>query len=124
MKNFKFFDTWMSIILITVFLIASVINMDETFIYGYFVVGGWQIISMVIHAINGWFTAKGSIRILYHWVVAIVIALTILGLLVYPILYLMLFILLFAAPIMAIVYTTICYDETYRKMVRPLDLIK
>ncbi|MEO5941935.1 MAG: hypothetical protein ABIP30_03155 [Ferruginibacter sp.] len=124
MKKFKIIDTWISIILITGFLLTSLIKRDETFIYGYFVIGGWQVISMIIHGINGWFTNKGSGRFAYHCLVAVIIGLSLLGALVYPVLYLVMIVMIFSAPIMAIGYTMMCYKEVYVKMQRPLALLK
>ena len=58
MKKFKQADYFISLLLILVFVIISFINQDITWIVGYFVVGGWQVISMIIHAFFGWFTVK------------------------------------------------------------------
>ena len=62
MKTFKKTDFWISCLLITGFIIASLIRMDSTLIIGYFTVGGWHVISMVVHSLNRWFTEKGSAR--------------------------------------------------------------
>lgn len=124
MKKFKIIDTWISIILITGFLLTSLIKRDQTFIYGYFVVGAWQIISMIIHGINGWFTNKGGKRYTYHFIVITLICFSLIGLLFYPFLMLVLVVLIFAAPFMAVAYTMMCYKEVYVKMQRPLALLK
>ncbi len=50
MKKFKKIDAWVSAVLIIGFAVPSFINQDATFIIGYFVVGGWQVISMLLHA--------------------------------------------------------------------------
>ena len=62
MKKLKEADMWISIVLIAGFTAASLINRDYTFIIGYFVVGGWQVISMIIHVFNKWFTEKWGSR--------------------------------------------------------------
>jgi hypothetical protein len=124
MKIFKLIDTWTSMALIFIFLVLSVAWGGTTLLTGYFVVGGWQVISMIVHAVNGWFCYEGGKRLVYHWVVAITIMVALLGFLVYPLLYFVLLALLFAAPFMAIYYTMICYEEVYVKMRRPLDLLK
>ena len=62
MKKFKKIDVWISIILITGFAIATLINRDNTFMLGYFVVGGWQVISMVVHVYYHSFTEKKGTR--------------------------------------------------------------
>ena len=124
MKKFKEVDAWISIILITGFAIATIINRDYTFLIGYFVVGGWQAISMIIHANKGWFTENNSKRYKYHWIVVITCMVVLLGIAIYPLLFYTLIVLLLVAPFMAIYYTWLCYQEVYIKMKRPLDLLK
>ena len=124
MKTFKLIDVWISAGLIIVFTFVSLIRADSTFFIGYFVTGAWQVVSMLAHAFTGWFCEKGGARINYHWAVLIIMVVTLLGLVVYPLLYLLLFVLLFAAPVMAVGYTYICYQEVYVKMKRPLDFLK
>ena len=124
MKTFKKTDLWISCLLITVFTIVSLVRMDSTFIIGYFTVGGWHVISMIVHAVNGWFTQKGSSRYIYHWIVFGIFALTALGFIVFYLLIIIMYIMLFAAPFMAVFYTWLCYDEVYVKMQRPITLLK
>ncbi len=124
MKKFKQMDAWISIILIIVFTMLSLIRLDDTFLIGYFVVGGWQVISMIIHAVNGWFCEKGSKRYRYHWIVGITLLTVLLGLGIYPLLFIILLVLLFIAPLMAVWYCWLCYEEVYVKMQRPLSLLK
>lgn len=124
MKKFKQTDYVISLLLILTFVVMSFINQDITWIVGYFVVGGWQVISMIIHAFFGWFNVKNSRRYVYQYIVLIIIVLALLGLIVEPILVLLAFPMLFAAPVMAIYYTWICYEEVYVKMQRPLFFLK
>ncbi len=124
MKKFKIFDTWTSLVLIVAVSIVSFIKLDYTFLIGYCIVGGWQMISMIVHAVNGWFTHRKAGRYYYHASVAILAAITLMGLLVYPVLWVVMVALLFAAPFMAIYYTWLCYDEVYVKMQRPLAALK
>jgi hypothetical protein len=116
MKTFKQIDLAISISLITGFFIAAVIKQDETFIIGYFVTGGWQVISMIVHAVDGTFAGKGTARYNYHWVVGVVIALSLLSLLLAKLeigvwLLVIFPILVFVAPLMAIYYSWLCGDE-------------
>jgi hypothetical protein len=124
MKRFKLIDTWISLVLIGVFLLLTLARRDYVFMIGYFVVGGWQVVSMLVHALNGWFCEEGGKRYVYHWVVVITIIMALLGLAIFPLLYLILVVLLFAAPFMAFYYTWICYEEVYVKMQRPLAMLK
>ncbi len=124
MKKFKIIDTWISIGLITVFTILSIIRLDYTFLIGYAVTGGWQMMSMLVHAIGGWFTHRKAGRYYYHAIVTGLAALSLLGLLLPPVLYTIMVWFLFAALPMAIYYTWLCYHEVYVKMQRPLAALK
>ena len=115
MRKFKKIDVWISIILITGFAIATIINRDYTFLLGYFVVGGWQVVSIVVHVYYHSFTQKKGIRRNYHWI-------TLISLITMPVG--SFWILLFIAPFMAVFYTWLCYREVYIKMRRPLAMLK
>jgi hypothetical protein len=119
MKTFKIIDVWISIGIIISFT-ALIIYQGRGFsiannllFTAYFVVGGWQVISMIIHAAAGCFTYGA--RYVYHWI-------TLMALITIPIG--SFWILLFTAPFMAVFYTWLCYREVYIKMKRPLELLK
>ena len=131
MKRFKVADFWMSVLLIGGFVIFGLITRDQRFCYGYFIVGGWQVISMAVHWYNRWFTRENQRRKFYH---RFVLMLSIGILLVsgasqlsdyffVPIL-LFLYLMLFIAPLMAVFYAGICYEETFNRMKRPMELLK
>ena len=115
MKKFKTIDFFISTMLITAFTIYCLIKRDESFFIAYFVVGGWQVISMLVHVFNGCFIYKGGSRYIYHWITLVSIITMPIG---------SIWILLFTAPFMAIYYTWLCYHEVYVKMQRPLALLK
>jgi len=110
MERFKKTDLIVSIALIIVCTIVSLLKNDETFIYCYFIVGGWQSISMVVHAVNGWFTRKKSTRVIYHWSVVLILLIAACTFII-PVFFFIFYIMLFAAPVMAICYTIMCYQE-------------
>ncbi len=124
MKKFKKTDCFISSLLIAGFTVMSFVNMDCTFIIGYFVVGGWQVLSMIVHAAFGWFTNGYSYRSIYQYLVLGIIVMALLGLIIKPFLFILAFPLLFAAPVMAIYYTWICYYELNTIMKRPLSYVK
>lgn len=124
MKKFKTIDCWVSIVLIITFLVYSLIRLDETFLYGYFVIGAWQCLSMLVHIWNGWFTSNPGARKNYHRAVIIILVLTLTGIVFGNLLYVIMVTLLFAAPLMAVYYTRLCYVELYVKMQRPLAQLK
>lgn len=116
MKQFKIIDFWVNILLIIGFAIISLIEKNFTFIYGYFIVGGWQVISMIIHRINKLIIPISKTRKVYHWITGFSIA----GMFTLVFFY----VLLFAAPIMAIFYTCLCGNEVFAKAKRPLAQLK
>lgn len=136
MKQFKIIDFWVSVGLILGFVFYGLYKKDVSFISGYFVVGGWQIISMLVHFFNHWFCSRRTKRYRYHITVMILVFLAVIVLCFYKLLfiyhllfliqllYYLLFALLFTAPFMAIFYTYLCYNEVHVKMKRPLDLLK
>ncbi len=124
MKTFKLVDVWVNVMLIAGFVIVSLIKMDATFIYGYFIVGAWQITSMLVHHYNSIFCAKGSIRAKYHKAVIVILCTALAGIVIPPLLYVLLVVMIFAAPVMAVCYTWLCYHEVYVKMQRPLSVLK
>lgn len=117
MKNFKIVDFWISVVLIigcTFFVLLSDEEWGAALVISYFIVGGWQVVSMTVHAVKGYFTKKAGSRLLYHWIVVSVVIL-------FP---LTMWILIYIAPVMAIFYTWLCYHETFLMMKRPMELLK
>ena len=124
MKRFKKTDFEISVILIIVCTAFAFLKGGASFFIGYVVVGAWQLISMLVHYYNDWFCEKGGKRLNYQTTVIVALSSAIVGLIISPIILIVAVVLLFAAPVMAIYYTWICYEETYIKMRRPLDLLK
>ncbi len=110
MKTYKLYDLLISTALIVIFLVISLLQKDHSFFIGYFVVGGWQLISMIVHIYYNWFTQQGGKRYYYSSAVFIILVIAALGFVIYPFL-LIFYVLLFAAPFMAVYYAWICYTE-------------
>lgn len=146
MRKFKIIDTIINILLIVGcslwiliseydafkkliakrFSIWVIVNEDDFFkkiTISYFVIGGWQVISMIVHAIKKSFCEAWSKRYIYHVITLVLIIIMLLGLLIYPLLFIYL-ILMYIAPFLAIYYTYLCYQETFIKPKRPMDLLK
>ena len=123
MKKFKQADVLISGVLIIASIGWAFTTYDERFFVGYFVVGGWQVVSMIVHTVMDWFCEKGTARSNYQWTVFLIIIVALLGFVIYPLL-IIYFLLLFLSPFMAIWYTWLCYNETYVKMRRPMALLK
>ncbi|MFN8244305.1 MAG: hypothetical protein U0X40_09670 [Ferruginibacter sp.] len=115
MKTFKTFDMWISIVLIGVYGALTLFSSSQYLLAGYFVVGGWQVISMLVHEFGRWFTHSTGQRRVYHWIALASVITLPMG---------AYWVLLFTAPFMAVYYTWICYEELYVKMRRPLSYLK
>jgi hypothetical protein len=124
MKIFKILDVYISITLMLTALMLLPFDGTYAFVCGYFILGSWHCVSMLVHAIKGWFVTKQFARINYHWTVAVVIVFAGLALLIKSLMMVLMVVMLIAGPIMAIIYTSICYKETFKFMKRPLDDLK
>jgi hypothetical protein len=89
--------------------------LSNYFLAGYFIVGGWQVISMIIHAVTKTFTHRSGKRYVYHWITFISVITMPMG---------SFWILFFTAPFMAVYYTWLCFDEVRKMNQRPLALLK
>ena len=116
MKKFKIADMWISTALIIASFIWLLFSFDlEHLVTTYVIVGGWQLISMGVHAVNRTFTSWPGIRVIYHWISVIMVVTIPLG---------SAWILVFVSPFMAIFYTWLCFYETCEKMRRPISYLK
>ncbi len=120
MKRFKQIDILVSAGLITGFTITCIFD-PGTIFTAYFITGGWQVLSMLVHAFAGWFTEKNSYRVQYHWISGLVITMGILTSII-PVFGIIYLIMLFGAPVMAIIYTLISYNEMKSLSKRPSDI--
>ena len=123
MKKFKQIDFLISCLLIVSSIVWAFVTLDYRFLVGYFVVGGWQLISMLVHVFMDWFSEKGTKRFNYQVAVLAIIIIGSLGFLISPLLVIY-FPLLFLSPFMAAWYAWLCYNETYVKMQRPMAFLK
>lgn len=129
MKKFKIVDCWVSAILITGSFIYGFISRNFNFIAGYFIVGGWQLISIATHYLTDTFIgkARNNYTKLIGWATVSLFSLFIVALAwepLYGLLLIALLLVLIISPLMAIYYTYLCFEETYMKMKRPLALLK
>lgn len=122
MKSFKLLDFWISCGIIFCFTVLSFGLSGIYYFFGCFVIGCWQMFSMLVHGFNRCFTIKGGKRYYYHFMTAGILLLWIPGIVfqirsfAYPI--------VFICSLMSVYYTWICYDEVFNKMQRPLALLK
>ena len=122
MRNFKISDFLIQVFLIVSLLVKSLINADKTSLNAYCIIGGWQVISMLVHQYNKWYTNNLSRRYYYHRItIGFILAMAVAYLA--SVFFIIFYLMLFAAPVMAIYYTAICYREVFYPVKRPLDLI-
>jgi len=121
MKNFKTIDSCLQALLI-ITCTALNINGSLNILYSYFIVGSYQLISMLVHEATKSFTRTAARRI-YQNVVYVIVSCMLLttvidaaGFIFYP--------MIFLAPFMAVYYTWLCYKETFVYMKRPLSILK
>jgi hypothetical protein len=116
MKSFKNIDCTIQGVLIILGLVMGVSSRrmfdDTTFFAGYFLVGGWQLISVIVHF---FYEApyKKTMRKIYLitlgvLIIALLISIPTGGIIV------MLFGLLFFSPVMAVYYLITCINETQK----------
>lgn len=113
MIRFKTIDYMIQILMITLAVLGSLSFRDESvFLMSYFIVGGWQILSVLVHFFYP-VPFKTTMRKIY--LVMLVLMLVILGIIavtspdggIYA-----LFGLLIVSPLLAIYYLVTCYRET------------
>ncbi len=114
MKDFKLIDFWVSVGLIIsytiIFYLEPKISLNNSgyLIQGYFIVGGWQAVSMAVHIVHRNDVQLSQCRKIYTWT-------TLVCLITMPMGLLMLAILFYSAPFMAIFYTCLCGYEIFVK---------
>ncbi|MGB4935385.1 MAG: hypothetical protein WBO30_00105 [Ferruginibacter sp.] len=120
MKKFKKTDVVVSTVLILFFLTACLVNYDrsgyfELLLTGYFVVGGWQVISMLVHIAYRKSLPMSATRIMYQVISLIALVTMPLG---------SFWLLAVASPFMAVFYAGLCFKEVREMNTRPLAILK
>ena len=115
MRIFKITDIGinLALLLLSAIRFNSEDRLDWMF-ESYFIMGAWQTISMLTHAINSWHTRKWCTRYIYHWIAFFSVITIPIG---------SYWILAFTAPIMAIFYTGLCFVEVRNYEIRPSELL-
>jgi hypothetical protein len=95
-------------------LIAALVSpAPDIFLAGYFVVGGWQVMSLLVHALawRGRHSRMPALRTYGRIVLAIMIVTPVTLLLHLPVAFWLLYALLFLAPVMACLHAAWCTAE-------------
>ncbi|HMR91018.1 MAG TPA: hypothetical protein PKC69_01835 [Chitinophagaceae bacterium] len=108
MKSFKLFDLWIQATITALTVVYILTTSVENFILLYFFIGGWQVISTLVHlAHKGRYTAAKD-RKYYQNALFVTVILAVVSL---PFWIFFGFALLFVSPFMAVWYWSICYHE-------------
>jgi polyferredoxin len=113
LRLWKILDVGLQVILVG-YSAWAFTGKDLEFLQGYLLVGGWQCISMLLHAFRRGLVQRYTFRWWYHRAVLLLLLLTPLFLLVGPGT-MFLVVMLFAAPPMALAYLTLCVVELLRQ---------
>jgi hypothetical protein len=107
MKTIKLLDFWGQVLLISGSLLSLAWSTSLVF-YGYFFVGGWQVLSFLLHHffVGTYFAARGR---RYYGKTLLVVFL--LGIISLPIWMIFGFALLIFSPFMAAWYASVCFTE-------------
>jgi hypothetical protein len=123
MKTFKRLDFRIQVTLISLSLAYGILFRNELFLYGYYITGGWQLLSCLVHFVfkQAYYSTAG--RIAYLKCIMMLIALgLLLGIAYSPALIIYGFIMLAVPPFLAYWYADICRRETemleYRSLVQ------
>ncbi len=118
MKKFKKIDCIVQAVLLLAAIVWNLAGFaqghflgNEPFIIPYFAIGGWQLMSVVVHAIKPMYNKKIPRRI-YLFVLLAVVAGSIVSYLQGDAVLQFFYVLLFVAPAMAIYYCIVCIAET------------
>jgi len=120
MQNFKPLDCLIQVLLLVGSLVYSLFfkNFGDLFLASYFVVGGWQMISVLVHALSS-ASYRIPARKIYLWILLVTVVSTgiVIGLSMSgsgDFLIMWLFGILFWTAAMAIFYFIICILETQK----------
>lgn len=103
MKTYKRIELLVNTLLILSFICVFAITQSfELLFLSYFIVGGIQLLSMLVHIYRGWFS-NHNFRFVYY-IVLITVGLLCIGGIGF-------FILLYGAPLLAAFYVFICFRE-------------
>lgn len=111
MKTFKIIDFWVQASVVIAGTVIAITDPDNFYV-AYFLVGAFQLASMLIHEVAQSGTAKGTARRVYHNITYIFVIAMVSSPFLYPLLFIFLP-LLFFAPVMALYYLRLCYKESF-----------
>ncbi|WP_207495477.1 hypothetical protein [Aridibaculum aurantiacum] len=122
MKKIKQIDMIVQLVLVVAFAMAALLDKGKTIIIGYFIVGSWQLASMLVHHVKDWHMHKKS-RQIYHGISYLSVFMLALATVSHGPIQNVFWILLLAAPVMAVYYLLLCVHEIVTAEKRPSEII-
>jgi hypothetical protein len=110
MKKFKQIDLWLQLTALLVGITSPAWGGDLFF--AYFLVGGAQLLSFFVHLFAGPAIGRTPGRRKYGTFLIVLVILLVLGMLTWTIFFILIG-LLMVAPVVAILYASMCYNELY-----------
>jgi hypothetical protein len=120
MKRFKEIDLVLQVSILFLSAVAIMPYKEYALIGFYLVLGGWQLVSAIVHQATGFF--RSGARRLYTYLCYVLVLLLGFSFTAMPFGIFFLYFMVVAGPLMAIYYLVICFTE-YRFLKRPSDLI-
>lgn len=120
-QRYRIADLIIQLAMLLTWLIVVVKNYEFA-LNMYFIVGGWFLVSLVIHRLID--KDKDSAYNIFLVIVAGIIASFVLSITVASTFFIVLYILFFGAPVMALLYTYVCFTEIRKLNKRPISLLK
>lgn len=110
MKTFKTIDFYINVTLILGLMLWVLLSPSYLFT-AYLIAGSWQVFSMLIHRLNGWFMQPLAMRSLFHWLTSLILSALLISTASSELLLATLYLLLFTFPFLALIYCAMCYAE-------------
>ena len=111
MKRFKQIDVIGQFLIILTFIGIEIFQRNGTYFMGYLIIGGWQLISVILHLIFRKQLMLSPLRKIYNVVLIVVVALAIIAFTIPQLgLYILLALLYIPTP-MALFYNYLCFVE-------------
>lgn len=121
-KRIQKTDAWMQVVLFACWVFSLLVR-SEYFFDFYFIIGGWQLVSLLFYWVSkaSNYDEKQNI---FRLIIIFFLILIITGLLYHPLLGLILLMLFFCSPVLFICYTYTCFLEINYLKRRPLYQLK
>jgi len=120
-RKYRIIDAVIQVALLIAWLLMVFIKAKYAIMF-YFIVGAWFLVSLVVHRLLD--SDRNSAYNVFLVIVASIVVAVALGFIISPVFFIVLYMLLFCGPVMALLYTYVCFTEMKRLNTRPINLLK